>query len=201
MNRPPANSTLRAVATKPFGIRLKWLLLLAAASLCAIGVYFVAREMQTSRLQAKYFAALDRQVSFRVAQGPSDTIRFPSHGGPYDLRMGYERLPEFAARLTARGFVVTAQARDSATMARIADQGLFVPYEEKAQAGLRLFDASGAPLYGARYPLRTYANFDAVPPVVADALTFIEDRSLLDAAEPYLNPAINWKRFSLAVID
>ncbi|WP_017234347.1 transglycosylase domain-containing protein [Pandoraea sp. B-6] len=201
MNRPPANSTLRAVATKPFGIRLKWLLLLAAASLCAIGVYFVAREMQTSRLQAKYFAALDRQVSFRVAQGPSDTIRFPSHGGPYDLRMGYERLPEFAARLTARGFVVTAQARDSATMARIADQGLFVPYEEKAQAGLRLFDASGAPLYRARYPLRTYANFDAVPPVVADALTFIEDRSLLDAAEPYLNPAINWKRFSLAVID
>ncbi|WP_150614079.1 transglycosylase domain-containing protein [Pandoraea terrigena] len=201
MNRPLANSTLRAVATTPFGIRLKWLFFLAVASLCACVAYFLALEMQTSRLQAKYFAALDRQVSFSVVRGPSDTIRFPSHGGPYDLRMGYERLPEFTARLTARGFVVTAQARDSATMARLADQGFFVPYEEKAQAGLQLFDASGAPLYRVRYPLRTYANFDAVPPLVADALTFIEDRSLLDAAEPYLNPAINWKRFSLAVVD
>lgn len=201
MNRPPADLTLRAVETKPFGIRLKWLLFLAVASLFASVAYFLVLEMQTSRLQAKYFAALDRQVSFSVMRGPSDTIRFPSHGGPYDLRMGYERLPEFTARLAARGFAVTAQAHDSATMARIADQGVFVPYEEKAQAGLQLFDASGAPLYSARYPLHTYASFDAVPPVVVDALTFIEDRSLLDATEPYLNPAINWKRFSLAVID
>lgn len=192
---------LRAIVTMPLRKYLKWLSFLAFASLCGSVAYLTALEIQTSRLQAEVFTALDRQVFFSVAPGPSDSIRFPAHGGPYDLRMGYERLPEFTSRLAARGFVVTVQARDSATMIRLADHGFFPPYEEKDQAGLQLFDASGVPLYSVRYPRRTYANFGAVPPIVVDALTFIEDRSLLDATEPYRNPAIDWERFSLAVTD
>lgn len=201
MNRPIARLPLRYIATMSPGARWKWLAFVGMAALVGLAAYFVSLEMQTSRLQARYFANLGRQVSFSVQPGPSDEIRFPSPGGPYDWRLGYARLPDFEARLRARGYVVTGQARDSSMMTSLADRGLFIPYAEKDQAGLRLFDAHGAPLFSAQYPALAYADFDSIPPIVVSALTFIEDRYLLDPSEPDRNPAIDWGRFARALSD
>src|ERR1700709_1959989 len=79
--------------------------------------------------------ALGRVVAFTLADGASNSIRFPA-SGPYDLRLGYALEPSFEERLTARGFAVSSQARDSARMLALADDGLFLPYDEKDQAGL-----------------------------------------------------------------
>lgn len=204
MNRPLARiMPLLAIVTMSPGARLKWLLGLVAAALLGILAYFASVEMQTSRLQARYLAGLDRGVSFALEPGASDSIRFPSgvSSGPYDMRLGYARLPDFQKRLLARGYVVTQQARDSSTMTSIADHGLFLPYAEKDQGGLQLFDTTGEPLFSARYPGRAYADFNAIPPLIVSALTFIEDRYLLDAREPNRNPAVDWGRFSRALTD
>jgi len=178
--------------------RLKWLAILLLAAVLAVLAWLVEGELRTSRLQARYFSAIGREASFHTAAGPSDSIRFPSRSGPYDLRMGYQQLPQFTARLAARGFAVTAQARQSPKMIEIADRGLSIPYAEKDQAGLQLFDERGAPLYLARYPQHVYPRFEAIPPLLVNTLTFIEDRLLLDPSEPRRNPALDWGRFTLA---
>jgi membrane peptidoglycan carboxypeptidase len=201
MNRPLARLPLRYISTMSPGARWKWLTFVGIAALVGLLAYFVSLEMQTSRLQAGYFTRIGRQVSFSVQAGPSGQIRFPAPGGPYDTRLGYARLPDFEARLRARGYVVTSQARDSSMMTSLADRGLFIPYAEKDQAGLRLFDAQGAPLFSASYPALAYPDFDSIPPVVVGALTFIEDRYLLDSNEPDRNPAIDWGRFARALSD
>jgi membrane peptidoglycan carboxypeptidase len=204
MNRPLARRMpLRVIVTMSPGARLKWLLGLVAAALLGILAYFASVEMQTSRLQARYLAGLGRGVSFAVEPGESNSIRFPGSvsSGPYDMRLGYARLPDFQKRLLARGYAVTQQARDSSTMTSIADHGLFLPYAEKDQGGLQLFDTTGEPLFSARYPARIYADFDTIPPLIVSALTFIEDRYLLDAREPNRNPAVDWGRLSRALTD
>lgn len=179
---------------------LRWLIVVAILVGLVIAARFVQIEIETSRLQARYLSELDHDVGFTLGDGPSDSIRYPA-SGPYDVRLGYEALPGFQQRLLQRGFVVTAQARDSAAMASVADRGLFIPYDEKDQAGLRLEDASGMSLYDARHPARVYDSFDAVPPLIVGALTFIEDRHLLDADQPNRNPAIDWGRFDRALLD
>ncbi len=201
MNRPLDRLPLRYISAMSPGARWKWLMFVGIAALVGLAAYFVSLEMQTSRLQARYFASLGRQVSFSIEPGASRDIRFPSPGGPYDWRLGYARLPDFTARLRGRGYVVTSQARDSSMMTSLVDRGLFAPYAEKDQAGLRLFDELGAPLLKAQYPALAYADYDAIPPIVVSALTFIEDRYLLDASEPDRNPAIDWGRFARALSD
>jgi membrane peptidoglycan carboxypeptidase len=201
MNRPIARLPLRYITTMSPGSRWKWLTFVALAALVGLLAYFVSLEMQTSRLQARYFARIGRQVSFSVGSGPSNDIRFPTPGGPYDWRLGYARMPDFEARLRSRGYVITSQARDSSMMMSLADRGLFIPYAEKDQTGLRLFDEQGVPLFSARYPALAYADYDAIPPIVVSALTFIEDRYLLDSSEPDRNPAIDWGRFARALSD
>lgn len=165
-----------------------------------LAVALVASEIRSSRFQAVYLARLDRQLAYRVSAGPSGAIRFPSHG-PYDMRLGYVELPGFAHRLASEGFRIASQARISPEMARLIDQGLFTPYREKNQAGLRLLDCDGFDLYRQHFPHFAYADFQAIPPVLVGSLLFIEDRDLLDAAHPMLNPAIDWRRFLHAVLD
>ncbi len=113
-------------------------------------------------------------------------------------RLGYSQLPAFEQRLAARGYSIAAQARDSERLLSLADEGLFLPYDEKDQAGLTLRDASGAPIYDATFPHRVYTDFDAIPPLVVRSLLFIEDRYLLDPDAPNRNPAIDWRRFGRA---
>ena len=200
MNRLLVRFPLRTIGTVPLVWWLKWVLLVAFLAAIVIAGRLVQIEVETSRLQATYLSELGQDISYAVAEGPSDSIRFPA-GGPYDERLGYASLPIFEKRLLERGLSVTAQAHDSATMASVADHGLFLPYDEKDQAGLRLFDETGTLLYDARYPARIYGSFDAVPALIVSALTFIEDRNLLDADQPNRNPAIDWGRFGHALLD
>ncbi|SDR35928.1 Transglycosylase [Paraburkholderia fungorum] len=202
MNRPLVRLPLRATVAAPVRKWLKWGL--AAALLLALA--WIARlvqvEIETSRLQARYLSELTRDVGFSVEPGASHTIYFPpADKGPYDSRLGYALLPSIQQRLLERGFEISSQARDSERMLSLASNGLFLPYGEKDQAGLQLFDGTDAQLFSAQFPGRAYGNFDAIPPLVVNSLLFIEDRYLLDPSQPNRNPAIDWGRFSRALVD
>jgi membrane peptidoglycan carboxypeptidase len=137
-------------------------------------------------------------MSFAVRSGPNRTIRFPKWG-PYDERLGYAGMPAFIASLSAHHFAVERQAEWSDALARFVDHGGYAIYEEKARAGVRLFDGDGNQLYGASYPQQTFADFGSIPPVVVESLLFVENRDLLDPHELRRNPAVDWSRFTLAV--
>jgi membrane peptidoglycan carboxypeptidase len=203
MNRPMVRFPPPAIAVATVWKWFKWPLAAAVLAALALAVRFCQMEIETSRLQARYLSELTRDVSFTVADGPSSSSAFSaiSVNGPYDKRLGYALLPSFEQRLGERGFTVASQARSSERLLSLADDGLFPPYEEKDQAGLLLFDSTGAPLFGSRYPKRIYDRFDAIPPVVVNSLLFIEDRDLLNADQPNRNPAIDWGRFSRAIVD
>ncbi|WP_341318859.1 transglycosylase domain-containing protein [Paraburkholderia sp. IMGN_8] len=202
MNRPLVRFPLRATGRAPVWKWLKWGLVAAFLFALALAARFCQIEIETSRLQARYLSELTSDVAFSVADGPSHSIRFPlADHGPYDSRLGYALLPSFQQRLLERGFEIRSQARDSERMLWLADNGLFLPYAEKDQAGLQLFDGTGTPLFGAQFPGRVYDDFDAIPPLVVDSLLFIEDRYLLDPNQPNRNPAIDWGRFSRALAD
>ncbi|HXZ08606.1 MAG TPA: transglycosylase domain-containing protein, partial [Paraburkholderia sp.] len=200
MNRPVVRIPLRAASVRPLWKWIRWLLVVAFLVAVIVGTRFVQIEIETSRLQARYLSELTRDIAYTVSDGPSVSIRFPS-SGPYDTRLGYALLPSIEQRLAARGFAIAAQARDSEKMLSLADEGLFLPYEEKDQAGLQLFDASGTPLFSARYPGQIYASFDEIPPLIVNSLLFIEDRYLLAADQPNRNPALDWGRLSRALVD
>jgi membrane peptidoglycan carboxypeptidase len=200
MNRPLVRFPLRTAGGTSAWKWFKWSLLAALLVALAILAKLCQIEIETSRLQARYLSELTRDVDFTLADGASPNIRFPTNG-PYDERLGYALLPSFQQRLTARGFVVASQARDSERMLSLADDGLFLPYQEKDQAGLQLFDGTGAPLFNATYPRRIYSGFDAIPPVIVNSLLFVEDRELLDSSQPNRNPAIDWGRFGHALLD
>jgi membrane peptidoglycan carboxypeptidase len=201
MSRPSVRFPLHATHAGSVWRWIKWGLIVAILAAIAIVVRIVQIEIDTSRLQARYLSELTRDIGFTVEAGPSHNIRFPTTNGPYDMRLGYAQLPAFADRLQQRGFAIAAQARDSERMIALADDGLFIPYEEKDQAGIVLRDAHGALLFHTRYPQRAYESFAAVPPLVRDSLLFIEDKYLLAQDQPNRNPAIDWGRFSRALVD
>jgi membrane peptidoglycan carboxypeptidase len=155
-------------------------------------------EMRTSGLQAAVLSRFGRDLSWRVEAGPNPDIRFPDDG-PYDLRFGYPRIPGFVERLTAGTFQVAAQARPTPQFRDYLDFGGFAPYHEKSAAGLTIYDRTRSPLFSARFPQRTFDSFNAVPPLVANTLLFIENRELLDPTWPQRNPAVEWDRFGLAL--
>ncbi len=180
--------------------RWGWWLTLAVLALLIWAVIHVGREeLATSRYQARYLTQLAAELKFRVEPGPSPDIRFPV-AGPYDIRLGYSRIPEFVTRLEQNHFEVTAQARWSPRMWALYDIGLFPIFRERPQSGLDLLDRNGNSLHHARYPERVYDNFEAVPSVLVDALLFIENRELLDMSEPSRNPAVEWDRFAKAAV-
>jgi membrane peptidoglycan carboxypeptidase len=165
-----------------------------------IAVFLLYRETETSAYQARELAQLAGQLNWEVKSGPNGEPYFPQ-AGPYDVRMGYSRLPELLHNLVMHGFHVQAQARVSARMKELVAEGLFVPYHEKSQAGLEITGDGGQPLYRATFPARVYENFEAVPSLVRDSLLFIENRELLDSIHPKKNPAIEWDRLGRAVLD
>jgi hypothetical protein len=160
------------------------LLLIAVAGGAAFAVY----ESRTSSMQARFFAGMAKKISYRVEKGPSDAIRFPA-ASPYDERLGYANLPNYLEKLKTRDYVIASQARMSPKMVELADMGLFATYHEKTRAGLDILDASGEPLFSARFPERLYDKFDAAPTLMVQSLLFIENRELLDTTYPKRNPA------------
>ena len=160
----------------------------------------VSRELATSQLQARTFSRLAKEMRYWVEEGPSQAIRFPPPG-PYDLRLGYARLPQWLENLAQRGYEIRAQARVSESFIEAVDRGLFPIYKEKTQAGLRILDHDRTPLWSAQYPQRVYRVFQDIPPVVVRTLLFIENRELLDDGSPMRNPAVEWDRLAKAVLD
>jgi membrane peptidoglycan carboxypeptidase len=138
-------------------------------------------------------------MQFAPGPGPSHAIRFPTTG-PYDQRLGYGSLAEAAGQLAARGMAIDRQARWSASLLRGFDQGLFPPYSEVDQAGLRVVDCRAETLFERSFPERVYGGFEAIPPLLWRALLEIEDQDLL--AEPaWRNPAVSWSRMLIAAKD
>jgi len=158
----------------------------------------VARdEARASWLQARYFTSQASQLTSELSDGPSDRIRFPGDG-PHDRRFGYSRLPAAVETASARGFVITAQARVSVPFAELVDRGVSPIFREKTQAGLRILDRRGATLFVSRYPERVYSSLDSVPPLVWQTLLFLENRALLDPRFPNHNPSVDWPRMAQA---
>jgi membrane peptidoglycan carboxypeptidase len=157
-------------------------------------------ELQTSTIQAQQLSRYAQSIRFWVEPGANPSIRFPGPG-PFDQRTGYSRLPAFLKRLEAEGFAVERQARASPTLTALMDLGLFPIYREKSQTGLKVLDCRGRPLYAFDFPQRVYRDFAEVPPLVVNALLFIENRELLDSRYPYRNPAVEWDRLANAVLN
>ena len=177
------------------GIRaLRWLSWSVVLVLLGWGM---VTEARTSYLQARFFTWFDHDVSYHAAPGASPSIRFPEPG-PYDVRLGYAEMPDIIQSLEAHQLSIVRQARWSPRLDWFVAHGGYALYTPKLQAGLQMFDRNGVELFSARYPQRFYKQFDEIPPVVANSLMFIEDRDLLDTAEPLRDPAIAWNRFMLA---
>ncbi|WP_350612416.1 transglycosylase domain-containing protein [Pseudomonas sp. HY7a-MNA-CIBAN-0227] len=176
------------------GWRLLWLLLVIG--LIALG-FAVSREMRTSKWQAREFSRVAANLTYDLQPGPSDAIVYPG-AGPFDQRLGYSALGDFLPRLLKRDYVIQNQARFSEALMDYTRHGLFVPYPEKIQAGLSITDCRAEPLYRFSYPQQFYPTFAAIPQVVVNSLLFIENRDLLDPAQPQANPAVDWPRFARA---
>ncbi|WP_299708420.1 transglycosylase domain-containing protein [uncultured Pontibacter sp.] len=167
--------------------------------LVVIGVVVAAvvYEARTSRLQARELSRFAATLTYQVEPGASDAIIYPKHG-PFDTRLGYAQLPQLIDRAQARGMEVMQQARFSEALLNYTSQGYFAPYPEKTQAGLRIVDYNGRPVYDFQYPRRLYASYEAIPSLITSSLLFIENRELLAADRPFMNPAVDWLRFTKA---
>ncbi|WP_296751332.1 transglycosylase domain-containing protein [Thiobacillus sp.] len=160
----------------------------------------IAWELLSSALEAKYLAKTAQKMTWQIRPGPSSRIRYPGQG-PYDVRLGYSKLPDYLARLDQAGWQIDQQARISIQMERADDLGLFLPYHEKDQAGLSLLDSDGKQLYQGLHPTRVYRRFDEIPKVLVDALLHIENRELLTEQFPTRNPAVEWDRLAQALLE
>lgn len=174
---------------------------LGSVAVTGVIVKLVKDEVQSSRYQARYLSEISKQLSFKLENKASNSIRYPTHG-PYDRRLGYTLLSDHIDRLTKQGFGISAQASSSSMMTQLMDEyGLFPLYHEKNQAGLRLVDNADKPLFAAAYPTYGYPNFDAIPPVILHTLLYIENRELLDEKHKNVNPAVEWERLGFAVLQ
>ncbi|WP_249359731.1 transglycosylase domain-containing protein [Cupriavidus sp. 2SB] len=183
--------------------RRGWILAGMAVVVCGgayIVVSVVASEARTSQWQARYMSRLGSTLTYEIQPGASDSIRYP-HSGPYDLRLGYERLGEFGERLLREGYLTISQSRMSPDMVRLMEQGIFPPYREKSQAGLLVRDCNAMTMSQDRFPQRQYDDFEAIPKVLVTSLLFVENQNLLNPEYPMMNPALDWRRLSRAVLD
>lgn len=173
-------------------------------ALCVVagGILIAAAilELDNSWFQSLVFRAADSHITYTVAPGESTAILYPS-GGPYDRMLGYSRMPEFIERLKSQGFRIEAQARDSSLYRALASANLYPVWSHKDVAGVEITDRNGLPIYSFKLPQRIYSNYDDIPPVVIQTLLLIENRQMLDAGHPYRNPAIEWDRFTKALLD
>jgi membrane peptidoglycan carboxypeptidase len=160
----------------------------------------LAWEIRTSTLLSLGVERWSHVLTYRVAPGASGSPVYPVDG-PYDVRFGYARIPEFAKQLGARGFRIESQARFSPALHDAAVLGMTPPYREKEAAGLRMLDSGGGTLFAFADPGFRYESFEATPDLLVRSLLYVENRELLDTGRPYANPAIEWDRLARAVLD
>lgn len=182
-------------------VRRRFFRYLLIATPCVIALLVaVVYEMRTSTLQSLYFTRVAKEASYSVEAGPSPSNVFPSFG-PYDERLGYTRIPRIIDNLLRNGFDITSQARQSDRFRSLAKSGVYPPYREKTRAGITILDKNNTTIYSAYRPERTYEGFDDIPDIVVRSLLYIENREILDATYPFKNPAVEWDRFSLAILE
>lgn len=179
------------------GRRWRWLIPPALAFFTLLGLAWF--EARTSWLQARWLPGYASSLPFTLEDGPSDSIRFPEHG-PFDQRLGYVRLPNMLDKLQATGFYIDRQVRFSPALQTYVDASFYPPYREKSQAGLTIRDVDQQTMFQFHYPRRVFERFEDIPPLMVDALLFIEDRRLLSDDHPRMNPTVNWGRFIKAAI-
>lgn len=196
----PSRPTSRTKAGQKKRRRIWPYLLFLVIAVVAAGLMAAAyHESQTSTLQAKYISQYATKLQYRVKDGESNSIVFPKKG-PYDLRLGYVQMPTILDKLKRRGMAITSQARFSPELKDFATQGLYIPFDEKSQAGLHILDCTHQSMYRMINPKRVYNSFNDIPTPVVQALLFIENRDLLSDQFPKVNPAVDWGRFSKAVL-
>lgn len=183
------------VLTSPRRRWQRWLIGGTTVVLVAVVVGLGWIETRDSPVQARVFAEIARNSQWSVRPGADRDIWLP-RSGPYDIRLGYSQMKDLLPRALSVGYEVSAQARQSEGFRDIVERGLYPIYREKSQAGLSILDWHEQPLYVSRYPQRQYASFEAIPPVLVEALLFIENRDLLDAERPTRNPAVDWGRLT-----
>jgi membrane peptidoglycan carboxypeptidase len=159
-----------------------------------------AYELKSSHFQAAFFSKIGKQIHYEVKPGRSGNIRFPSTG-PYDIRLGYTKLPLLRKSLVHHGFRIVSQARISPRLRQLMDFGLYPSYNEKPFAGLRILDRYDHPIYQVTRPERVFPDFDSIPKVIVQSLLFIENREILDLKHPEKNPAVEWDRLGKAVLE
>jgi membrane peptidoglycan carboxypeptidase len=152
----------------------------------------IVYEARTSALQSALLTRYAAHLTFHVAPGPSDRIAYPDRG-PFDRRRGYTLLPEIVDGLRQHGWRVSEQARQSPELVSLIERGVAPPFPEPARAGAVVLDKEDRVLYGPATGavFRDYAD---VPPLLAQALVFIENRELASPPDPRTNPAVEWDR-------
>ncbi len=169
-------------------------------TVAAVAGLLIAHEIRTAELQSRELSRYAQTLQYTLQPGPSDAILYPQHG-PFDLRLGYARLPWLLERAQRQNFEILQQSRFSEPLLNYGLRGLPVPFAEKSQAGLIIYDCRKEPLYNFDYPQQYYPSFSAIPPLVVQSLLFIENRDLLDPAQPRANPAVDWLRFVKAALS
>ena len=157
-------------------------------------------ELKTSYWQSMYLTKITSQATYRLEKGPNPDPYYPSYG-PYDQRLGYTRIKSMVENLANNGFQIAEQTRFSKRFKQLSEMGLFPPYPEKTRAGLTILDRNNTTIYSMYRPERVYESFDAIPGIVVKSLLFIENKEILDQTYPYRNPAVEWDRFGLAILE
>lgn len=194
----PLRTRLKIAAGK-FQKRAIKFLFITAPLWIVLGMLLVF-ELKTSYWQSLYLTRIASQATYRLEKGPNPEPYYPSYG-PYDQRLGYTRIKSMVENLANNGFEVAEQTRFSKRFKQLADMGLFPPYPEKTRAGLTILDRNNTTIYSMYRPERVYESFDAIPDIVVKSLLFIENKEILDQTYPYKNPAVEWDRFGLAILE
>jgi membrane peptidoglycan carboxypeptidase len=177
------------------------LVVLAVSAVGAIAfAYLVEDEFHTSYYQSLLLSSLQAKFSYFVKDGPQESVAYPP-AGPYDLRLGYSRIPEITKTITSRGYQVAKQASMSPFMVKALEMGIQPPYNERDVAGINVLDLDGKSLFTRSYPERSYNGYSEIPKIIVDTLLYIEDQLLLRTDQPKYNPAVEWKRFGKALGD
>ena len=193
---PKYTPTILPKKRKPrIKVILFWVVVIELAAIGAV-FYF---ETQDSKFQSDQISRYAAKLNYSLQAGPSYAIRYPKEG-PFDVRLGYVSLPKLIDRLQSKGMEIESQTRFSPELLDYSSWELFTPYLEKNRAGLDVEDCQRESMYHFRYPQRNYATFESIPKRVVQTLLFIENRDLLDANKPFLNPAVDWVRFGKAAM-
>ena len=184
-------------AKVPFKFRaIRWGIASATVLAISAGVYVEVRE---SSLQAAFFSTLAGKIGWEVLPGANPDLWLPP-AAPYDSRLGYSRMREMLPRLAHAGFEVTQQARQSEEFIETVSRGFYPVYREKSQAGLSVLDRNGVAMQKGAFPQRQYAAFEDIPPVLVNALLYVENRDLLNPEYPLRNPSVDWGRLARAAV-